>query len=144
MTALHVAASEGHSEFVEKLVKRVPRDVLEMQDEMGFTPLHYAAIGGSLRSAKALLMENLKLAQCVDAEGRTPLLLAATFASENKELVWYFLLVTTNEEPGHPFTGHCAANLVNMLIASGFHGKNHSCAQCGTTSFLFAIPIIII
>ncbi|KAM1178789.1 hypothetical protein ACFX13_018364 [Malus domestica] len=121
MTALHVAASEGHSEFVEKLVKRVPRDVLEMQDEMGFTPLHYAAIGGSLRSAKALLMENLKLAQCVDAEGRTPLLLAATFASENKELVWYFLLVTTNEEPGHPFTGHWAANLVNMLIASGFH-----------------------
>ncbi|XP_048443421.1 uncharacterized protein LOC103950300 isoform X2 [Pyrus x bretschneideri] len=121
MTALHVAASEGHSEFVEKLVKRVPRDVLEMQDEMGFTPLHYAAIGGSLRSAKALLMENLKLAQCVDADGRTPLLLAATFASENKELVWYFLLVTTNEEPGHPFTGHCAANLVNMLIASGFH-----------------------
>ncbi|KAM0974966.1 hypothetical protein ACFX2C_018066 [Malus domestica] len=121
MTALHVAASEGHSEFVEKLVKRVPRDVLEMQDEMGFTPLHYAAIGGSLRSAKALLMENLKLAQCVDAEGRTPLLLAATFASENKELVWYFLLVSTNEEPGHPFTGHWAANLVNMLIASGFH-----------------------
>ncbi|CAN6680755.1 unnamed protein product [Malus baccata var. baccata] len=121
MTALHVAASEGHSEFVEKLVKRVPRDVLGMQDEMGFTPLHYAAIGGSLRSAKALLMENLKLAQCVDAEGRTPLLLAATLASENKELVWYFLLVTTNEEPGHPFTGHWAANLVNMLIASGFH-----------------------
>ncbi|KAM1072911.1 hypothetical protein ACFX15_017495 [Malus domestica] len=66
-------------------------------------------------------MENLKLAQCVDAEGRTPLLLAATLASENKELVWYFLLVTTNEEPGHPFTGHWAANLVNMLIASGFH-----------------------
>ncbi|KAM1836097.1 hypothetical protein ACFX14_018067 [Malus domestica] len=121
MTALHVAASEGHSEFVEKLVKRVPRDVLGMQDEMGFTPLHYAAIGGSLRSAKALLIENLKLAQCVDAKGRTPLLLAATLASENKELVWYFLLVTTNEEPGHPFTGHWAANLVNMLIASGFH-----------------------
>ncbi|KAM1587404.1 hypothetical protein ACFX1X_026901 [Malus domestica] len=120
MTALHVAASEGRSEFVEKLVKRVPSDVLEMQDKMGFTPLHYAAIGGSPRSAKALLMENPKLAQCVDAKGRTPLLLAATFASENKELVWYFLLVTTDEAPGRPFTGDWAANLVNVLIASGF------------------------
>ncbi|KAB2623695.1 ankyrin repeat-containing protein [Pyrus ussuriensis x Pyrus communis] len=121
MTALHVAASEGHSEFVEKLVKRAPSNVLDMQDEMGFTPLHYAAISGNPRSAKALLMENPKLAQCVDAKGRTPLLLAATFASENKELVWYFLLVTTDEAPGHPFTGAWAANLVNVLIASSFH-----------------------
>lgn len=91
---------------------------------MGFTALHYAAIGASLRSAKALLQENPKLAQSVDIKGRTPLLLAASFAAENKELVWYLLLVTTDEEPGHPFTGSWAANLMNVLIATGFHGNN--------------------
>lgn len=32
MTALHVAACEGHSEFVEKLVKLMPRDELAAQD----------------------------------------------------------------------------------------------------------------
>ncbi|XP_016651461.1 PREDICTED: ankyrin repeat-containing protein At5g02620-like isoform X4 [Prunus mume] len=120
MTALHVAACEGHSEFVEKLVKRVPADVLDMLDGIGYTALHYAAIGGSLRSAKALLGKNPKLTQCLDSAGRTPLLLAATFASENKELVWYLLLVTKHEKPGLPSTGPLAANLVNVLIASGF------------------------
>ncbi|XP_016651460.1 PREDICTED: ankyrin repeat-containing protein At5g02620-like isoform X3 [Prunus mume] len=118
MTALHVAACEGHSEFVEKLVKRVPADVLDMLDGIGYTALHYAAIGGSLRSAKALLGKNPKLTQCLDSAGRTPLLLAATFASENKELVWYLLLVTKHEKPGLPSTGPLAANLVNVLIAS--------------------------
>ncbi|KAL6226787.1 hypothetical protein ACLB2K_000748 [Fragaria x ananassa] len=121
MTALHVSACECHSEFVEKLVKLMPADELAAHDEMGFTALHYAAIGGNLRSAKALLKENPKLAQSVDIKGRTPLHLAATFASECKELVWYLLLVTTDEEPGHPFTGSWAANLMNVLIASGFH-----------------------
>ncbi|CAB4318519.1 unnamed protein product [Prunus armeniaca] len=120
MTALHVAACEGHSKFVEKLVKRVPADVLEMLDGIGYTALHYAAIGGSLRSAKALLGKNPKLTQCLDSAGRTALLLAATFASENKELVWYLLLVTKHEKPGLPSTGPLAANLVNVLIASGF------------------------
>ncbi|XP_020424712.1 ankyrin repeat-containing protein At5g02620 isoform X3 [Prunus persica] len=120
MTALHVAACEGHSEFVEKLVKRVPADVLEMLDGIGYTALHYAAIGGNLRSAKALLGKNPKLTQRLDSAGRTALLLAATFASENKELVWYLLLVTKREKPGLPSTGPLAANLVNVLIASGF------------------------
>ncbi|XP_034226291.1 ankyrin repeat-containing protein NPR4-like isoform X2 [Prunus dulcis] len=120
MTALHVAACEGHSQFVEKLVKHVPADVLEMLDGIGYTALHYAAIGGSLRSAKALLGKNPKLTQCLDSAGRTALLLAATFASENKELVWYLLLVTKREKPGLPSTGPLAANLVNVLIASGF------------------------
>ncbi|XP_050383555.1 ankyrin repeat-containing protein At5g02620-like [Argentina anserina] len=121
MTALHVAACEGHSEFVEKVVKLMPADELAAHDEMGFTALHYAAIGANLRSAKALLKENPKLAQSVDTIGKTPLHLAASFASECKELVWYLLLVTTDEEPGHPFTGPWAANLMNVLIASGFH-----------------------
>ncbi|KAL6274398.1 hypothetical protein ACE6H2_025090 [Prunus campanulata] len=85
-----------------------------------YTALHYAAIGGSLRSAKALLGKNPKLTQRLDSTGRTALLLAATFASENKELEWYFLLVTKHEKPGLPSTGPLAANLVNVLIASGF------------------------
>ncbi|XP_040371330.1 ankyrin repeat-containing protein ITN1 isoform X2 [Rosa chinensis] len=123
MTALHVAACEGHSEFVEKIVKHMPADELAEHDEMGFTALHYAAIGGNLRSAKALLKENPKLAQSVDTKGRTPLHLAASFSSECKELVWYLLLVTTDEEPGHPFTGPWASNLMNVLIASGFHDQ---------------------
>ncbi|BBH08215.1 Ankyrin repeat family protein [Prunus dulcis] len=121
MTALHVAACEGHSEFVENIVALMPAAELAQLDDLGYTALHYAAIGGSLRSAKALLAANSNLTQVVDSEGRTPLLLAASLGSESKEVVWYLLLVTTDEKPGQPFTGPRAAYLVNVLIASGLH-----------------------
>ncbi|CAL2274545.1 unnamed protein product [Prunus armeniaca] len=120
MTALHVAACEGHSEFVENIVALMPAGELAQLDDLGYTALHYAAIGGSLRSAKALLAANSTLTQVVDSEGRTPLLLAASLGSESKELVWYLLLVTTDEKPGQPFTGPRAAYLINVFIASGF------------------------
>lgn len=129
MTALHVAACEGHSEFVENIVALMPAAELAQLDDLGYTALHYAAIGGSLRSAKALLAANSNLTQVVDSEGRTPLLLAASLGSESKEVVWYLLLVTTDEKPGQPFTGPRAAYLVNVLIASGLHGKGLSCAH---------------
>ncbi|XP_021804961.1 uncharacterized protein LOC110749210 isoform X3 [Prunus avium] len=121
MTALHVAACEGHSEFVENIVALMPAGELAELDDLGYTALHYAAIGGSLRSAKALLAANSNLTQVVDSEGRTPLLLAASLGSESKEVVWYLLLVTTDEKPGQPFTGPRAAYLINVLIASGLH-----------------------
>ncbi|CAL2274546.1 unnamed protein product [Prunus armeniaca] len=121
MTALHVAACEGHSEFVENIVALMPAGELAQLDDLGYTALHYAAIGGSLRSAKALLAANSTLTQVVDSEGRTPLLLAASLGSESKELVWYLLLVTTDEKPGQPFTGPRAAYLINVFIASGLH-----------------------
>ncbi|PQQ04662.1 ankyrin repeat-containing protein [Prunus yedoensis var. nudiflora] len=126
---LYRAASRGNWEEARKFLDTHPNSerarisnssMTALHVAACYTALHYAAIGGSLRSAKALLGKNPKLTQRLDSTGRTALLLAPTFASENKELEWYFLLVTKHEKPGLRSTGPLAANLVNVLIASGF------------------------
>ncbi|XP_024017263.1 uncharacterized protein LOC21410003 [Morus notabilis] len=118
-TALHVAASEGHTEFLEKLVGLMSTEAMAAGDMEGQTALHIAAISGSLGAAVALVKRNPRLTGVVDHKGYTPLVLAARYAS-GSELVWYLTLTTTDEEPGRPFTGPLAADLVHMLISSGY------------------------
>lgn len=122
-TALHVAASEGHTEFVEKLVGLMSTEAMAAVDMEGQTALHIAAISGSLGAAVALVKRNPSLTGVVNHKGYTPLVLAARYAS-GSELVWYLTLTTTDEEPGRPFTGPLAADLVHMLISGGYLGKS--------------------
>lgn len=123
MTALHVAAGEGRSEFVEKMVSYLPVEALEMRDCLGYTALHYAAIAGSMRAAKALVKKKPALANGLDFKGQTPLLVASRFAYGSYDLLWYLTLVTKDEEPSRPFTGPLAMNLVRMLVLSGSVGR---------------------
>ena len=61
MTALLVAVAAGLWGFVEKLVQHMPSEALALQDLFGYTVLHYLAIGGTTRIAKALLTKNPSL-----------------------------------------------------------------------------------
>lgn len=123
-TALHVAASEGHTEFVKKMMGLVSAEALAAGDIEGKTALHHAAIGGSLGVVVALVQKNPSLTGVVDIKGgHTPLVLATRYAVAS-ELVWYLTLTTTDEEPGRPFTGPLAVDLVPMLIAGGYLGKS--------------------
>ncbi|BAT88559.1 hypothetical protein VIGAN_05209000 [Vigna angularis var. angularis] len=119
-TALHVAAVGGQWQIVEKLVQHVPTKVLEELDLMGCTCLHYVAMGESRSAAKALVTKNPSLTQLTDFKGFTPLIYSITSA-KCKEMVWYFVLNTTDERPGCPFSGPSAAQLVALLTAAGFH-----------------------
>lgn len=123
MTALNVAACEGHSEFVENIVQLMPEEALERRDHTGYTALHHATLAGSLRACVALVNKHSALTNILDEQGRTPLLVAAKFGSENRDLMWYLTLKTTNEEPSRPFTGPLAVDLVLMFAASGHVGK---------------------
>lgn len=87
-TASHVAACEGHSDFVEKLVQLMPVEALEMVDEFGQTALHYAAFSRILKAAIALVKKNPKLISVVDKQGWTPLLRAYVLGfTINKDLI---------------------------------------------------------
>lgn len=121
MTALHAAAGEGQSEFVEKMVSYLPVEALEMRDHVGLTALHYAAIAGSMRAAKALVKKKPALANGLDFKEQTPLLVASRFAYGSYDLLWYLTLVTKDEEPGPPFTGPHAVELVIMLDNKEFN-----------------------
>ena len=120
-TALHAAAVGGQWQIIEKLVQHVPAQVLSDLDLMGCTCLHYVAMGESTSAAKALVAKNPSLTQLTDKKGFTPLIYSIT-SSKCKEMVWYFVLNTTDEEPGCPFSGPSADQLVALLTAAGFHG----------------------
>nr|KYP37841.1 Ankyrin repeat-containing protein At3g12360 family [Cajanus cajan] len=87
---------------------------------MGCTCLHYVAMGESVSAAKALVGKNPSLTQQTDFKGFTPLIYSITSA-RCKEMVWYFVLNTTDERPGCPFSGPSASQLVALLTAAGFH-----------------------
>ncbi|KAL2322742.1 hypothetical protein Fmac_027121 [Flemingia macrophylla] len=119
-TALHVAAVGAQWHMVEKLVQHVPAQVLAELDFMGCTCLHYVAMGESVSAAKALVSKNPSLTQHTDLKGFTPLIYSITSA-RCKEIVWYFVLNTTDDRPGAPFSGPSASQLVALLTAAGFH-----------------------
>ncbi|RWR75694.1 ankyrin repeat-containing protein [Cinnamomum micranthum f. kanehirae] len=122
MTALHVAVSNGQAEFVEKLIELMPSEALAIHDGWCYTPLHYAAMSGNIRIAKALVRKNRALLQITDLDGRTPLRTAAAFvAPEHKELVWFLAKETTDASPVCPFTGKWAGELIVLLTHGGFH-----------------------
>ncbi|KAJ0052583.1 hypothetical protein Pint_01669 [Pistacia integerrima] len=119
--ALHVAACEGYWEFLEELVKIMSEKDLEMSDALGCTALHYAAVGGSIRACKALVRRNRNLTQLTSNYGWTPVLSAAQCAPKDKDVVCYLSSVTTDDSPGHPFSGNLAGILAYSLAAGGFH-----------------------
>ncbi|KAJ7955979.1 Ankyrin repeat-containing protein [Quillaja saponaria] len=120
MTALHVGAIGGQWQFVEKMAQHMPKEALAVQDLAGCTALHYVAMGGNTKAAKALVTKNPSLTQITNLAGLSPLIYAIT-STNCKDLVWYLTLVTTDENPGFPFSGSSAGYLVALLTAAGFH-----------------------
>ncbi|XP_021283426.1 ankyrin repeat-containing protein ITN1-like [Herrania umbratica] len=124
MNALLVASCNGHTKFVEMLVKRMPEEALQKRGPGGYTALHHAAIGGHLKMAKALIRKNPGLTQITDNSGNTPLLCAVLLFSRHK-LVRYLALATTIEKPERPFSGCKAGDLMVNLTHMGFHVPVH-------------------
>ncbi|CAA3016417.1 Hypothetical predicted protein [Olea europaea subsp. europaea] len=124
MMALHVAASNSQSEFVEKMADLMPAAALNAQDKKGCTALHYASVGGgNCRCChnNAFVEKNRALPLTTDIDGKTPLFFAANWGAR-KEMLWYLSTVTTDEHPSYAFTGPCSSSLILGIAVAGFYG----------------------
>ena len=77
---LHRAARAGDLNKIKKLIKQ--GNYVNCTDSDGYTPLHYACIGGHLAAVRALASELQANLTLRDAKGNTPLLLAAESGHE--------------------------------------------------------------
>ncbi|XP_047960905.1 uncharacterized protein LOC125205809 [Salvia hispanica] len=76
--ALHIAAVEGHQDFVSKLLEVMEREDLEIKNALGCTALCFAAAGGHIGIARLMLDKNPDLAKVRGTDGGVwPLYMAA-------------------------------------------------------------------
>ncbi|XP_057812059.1 ankyrin repeat-containing protein At5g02620-like isoform X2 [Salvia miltiorrhiza] len=75
--ALHVAAVEGHQDFVSKLLPMMEIDDVGIPNGKGCTALCFAAAVGHIRIAQIMLEKNPNLATIKGEEGVRPLYMAA-------------------------------------------------------------------
>lgn len=122
-TALHVAATYGQSEFVEKIAHLMPVDALAIQNLYGMTALHLIAGSGTVKAAKVLVEKKPSLTQIVNERQETPLeFLCSTMpliSSREREMLWYLCRVTKDEDPCLCFSGRTARMLMIPLFSSG-------------------------
>nr|XP_027090196.1 uncharacterized protein LOC113711218 [Coffea arabica] len=121
MTALHVAASCGQSEFVVEMVKKLNKKQLEDRDTHGCTAVHHVALAANVGAAKAMVEKNSDLPHL--GETYNPFAAKWRHPSDDKKMVDYLPQVTEDKEPCHPFTGYSSADLIVAIISSGSYGK---------------------
>eukprot|EP01133_Synstelium_polycarpum_P004303 gene4303-5026_t len=113
---IHIAAENGHSEFIAYLLSRGAQ--LDCEDYVKRTPLHLAARGRHLDAA-ALLLERGANSNTKDREGCTPLFLASRSDLDNGPVIGLLLSHKSSvthgpngRNPLHEAAIHC--NLRNM------------------------------
>lgn len=126
-TALHIAAAEGHSDFVEELVKLMTSEQLELKNFDNETALQLAAVAGNLISIKAMVGKNPALVNMRDRYGCIPLLNVTNCALSNdqKEDMIQYLYRVMIEHPGKPslFSGDLGRQIICSIIGDGFFGE---------------------
>ncbi|KAI3889610.1 hypothetical protein MKW92_019229 [Papaver armeniacum] len=125
-TALHIAAAEGHLDFVRQLVDFMTPTQLELQNYDGETALQVAVIAGNIESVKAMVEKNQKLTLIPDTNQCLPLSNAANYASlkeQKKKIVRYLYDITSNNHNDDPsiFLGDSGRQIICGVIGAGFH-----------------------
>ncbi|PRQ26025.1 putative non-specific serine/threonine protein kinase [Rosa chinensis] len=102
-TALHIAVSDGQEEHVEKLVKLVSKKELEIQNERGNTPLHFAAAQGNLRMCKCIAKDHPSLVSILNKDKETPLFLAALHGKKDAFLRLHYICTPDKSPPNYNY-----------------------------------------
>jgi len=123
---LHCAAmGDLHKDTISKLVAAAGKDALSAVDKRGYTPLHLAAMNGSIDSLYAMLKEGAACDARVENSGLTPLHVAC--ASGRTSCVAALLMnnadpnVATSEglTPLHVAARNANAGICALLLRSG-------------------------
>jgi ankyrin repeat protein/ribosomal protein L21E len=72
-SVLHHAARTGDVYAIEQILLRVPRDVVDMQSDDGFTALHLASYNGNLTAANLLITQGHCNIELTNYQQHTPL-----------------------------------------------------------------------
>ncbi|KAL5545589.1 hypothetical protein UlMin_005276 [Ulmus minor] len=109
-TALHVAISEAKDQVVQELVQHIKResdpfDVLKLQTEKGYTPLHLAAATGRSGTRCKICIDSVddrekakELVRLRDKKGETPLFRAVHYGRQRPFLYLHSILGDAGED----------------------------------------------
>merc|ERR1719233_2714382 len=113
-TALHIAAVEGSTEFISKLLT-LPgiEDSLNAQDKSGATPLYFAASWGRAEEVEILAAAGADV-EIPDKDGNTPVHLASMYG--------YIEAVKTLAELGADLDAGNKIDGDTPLISAAYHG----------------------
>ncbi|XP_051120807.1 uncharacterized protein LOC127244363 [Andrographis paniculata] len=75
-TAIHVAIGDNQEDIVEKLVTYVSSADLEIENELGNTPLHQAATLGNVKMCECIAKKNRDVIGKLNGDNETPFFLA--------------------------------------------------------------------
>jgi hypothetical protein len=108
---VHMLAGNGRTQELRQLVERAP-NLISVEDEMGWQPIHEAARGGNIETIHFLLERGADM-NARNIHGATPMYIAASFNGEASDVV-QFLQVrgAVHEEPVRP-------NLPQSLAGDG-------------------------
>ena len=73
LLALHIAASEGHIEFVDMLIEMTNPFIGTLKNDNEENPLHLATKNGRIDVVKSILKHDKSLISSEDENGNTPL-----------------------------------------------------------------------
>ncbi|KAL3634476.1 hypothetical protein CASFOL_021530 [Castilleja foliolosa] len=114
-TSLHIAVGTGKAlDFVQNMVDMMSDDLLGVTDELGYTPLHVAALTGNTEAAKILIGRRPDLL-CVRANsGDFPVHLAAL--STHRKTLKYLISETKDDWLPSPYVDQTGLKLLCILI----------------------------
>lgn len=116
-TVIHTASRFGNKYLVERILKSDHSDIINSQDSMGYTPLHFASGTGEIIIVK-LLMEAGAEIEAKNLLGDTPLIEAARLVgSEGKvDIIQYLLEAGANV---HTKTRYGGDTLLHLAAGTG-------------------------
>ncbi|KAJ8759782.1 hypothetical protein K2173_009883 [Erythroxylum novogranatense] len=94
-TALHVAVSEGQTDFVRKLIKEMSKKAIKARDKLGNTAFCTAATSGNVELAQEMLREVKDLANIRGIKRMLPIYVAALLG--HKKMVSYLYDQTSDK-----------------------------------------------
>ncbi|KAI3834705.1 hypothetical protein MKX03_000314 [Papaver bracteatum] len=117
-TALHIAAVSGRLRFAKLLLQLMPKEALEIKNNISSAAIALTAQEGSIEIAKLMVEKNINVLRLQDGKGSIPLVLAAT--NGNEGMLRYLYSVTPKDELDHK-SGKNGATFLTAAVTADIY-----------------------